>query len=157
MNNNSKNLSDNIYNLLQLKHEGDFWDFKKQWHENLAELVHDIICMANSLKDGEKYIIIGVDEENDFQIVDVKNNKKRYNTANLNDILRRCPFVGGIRPFVRVEELLIGDKVLDVLAVEDSPYTPFVLADDYSHGPANRKKLLGRGTYIPESVTQTPH
>lgn len=157
MNNNSKNLSDNIYNLLQLKHEGDFWDFKKQWHENLAELVHDIICMANSLKDGEKYIIIGVDEENDFQIVDVKNNKKRYNTANLSDILRRCPFVGGIRPFVRVEELLIGDKVLDVLVVEDSPYTPFVLADDYSHGPANRKKTVRQGNvYTRIGDTNTP-
>ena len=157
MNDNNKSLLEKIGNLIMLKHEGDFWDFKRQWHENLAELIHDVICMANSLKDGEKYIIIGVDEENDYRIIGVNNDPKRYNTAKLNNILRNCHFVGGIRPFVRVEEITINKKILDVIIIEDSTYTPFILADDYIRGPQNRKRVVRQGNiYTRIGDTNTP-
>ena len=37
-----------IQNLISLKTEGDYWDFKEMWHDNKASLLHDIICMANN-------------------------------------------------------------------------------------------------------------
>lgn len=55
---------DKIFELINLKQEGEYWDFKRQWHENKADLLHDIICMANNLSDNDGYIIIGIDEEN---------------------------------------------------------------------------------------------
>ena len=68
---------DKIFELIQLKQEGEYWDFKRQWHENKADLLHDIICMANNLSDNDGYIIIGIDEEKDYSIRDVKLDENR--------------------------------------------------------------------------------
>lgn len=40
-----------ILELISLKQEGSYWDFKKEWYEvgKQADLLHDIICMANNL------------------------------------------------------------------------------------------------------------
>ena len=42
-------LSEEIIDLIALKHEGAYWDFKKQWYEEgkNADMLHDIICMTN--------------------------------------------------------------------------------------------------------------
>ena len=55
-----------ISQLINLKQEGRYWDFKRQWYSNnkKGDLLHDIICMANNLTDKDGLIIIGVDEEN---------------------------------------------------------------------------------------------
>ena len=37
-----------INKLILLQQEGEYWDFKKEWHINKADLLHDIICMANN-------------------------------------------------------------------------------------------------------------
>ena len=55
---------DKIFELINLKQEGEYWDFKRQWHENKTDLLHDIICMANNLSNNDGYIIIGIDEKN---------------------------------------------------------------------------------------------
>jgi hypothetical protein len=51
-----------IKNLIALKREGAYWDFKKEPHSNLHDLLHDIICMANSLGENDKYLILGVND-----------------------------------------------------------------------------------------------
>ena len=43
-----KTLKDEIIELIEQKVEGSYWDFKQEWHSNNADLLHDIICMANS-------------------------------------------------------------------------------------------------------------
>ena len=78
-----------IENLIALMHEGDYWDFKKQWHADIIELLHDIICMANCQTYGDKYIIIGVDESKKYKVCGVKRkDTNRKNTAELNNFLR---------------------------------------------------------------------
>ena len=69
-----------IGRLLELRQEGEYWDFKKEWHKNKSDLLHDIICMANNLSNHDGLIIIGVDEETDYSICDITsdpNRKKR--------------------------------------------------------------------------------
>ncbi len=41
----------NIEKLISLKQEGSYWDFKREWYsqDKKADLLHDIICMANNL------------------------------------------------------------------------------------------------------------
>ena len=31
--------------------EGEFWDFKLEWHEKIEDLIKDIICFANTVHD----------------------------------------------------------------------------------------------------------
>lgn len=58
-----KKIEDEIYELVEKRTEGLYWDFKKQWHEFNTDLLHDIICMANSPANRDCYIIIGVEDE----------------------------------------------------------------------------------------------
>ena len=81
-----------IVQLISLKQEGGYWDFKKQWHMSKSSLLHDIICMSNNLCNRNAYIIIGVDEENDFALTDVKNDQYRRNTQSLVTFLRDKKF-----------------------------------------------------------------
>ena len=55
-----------IQDLISLKQEGAYWDFKREWYSQNKkdDLLHDIICMSNNLSNRDAYIIIGVDEEN---------------------------------------------------------------------------------------------
>lgn len=146
-----------IKRLISLQHEGDYWDFKRQWHDNAAELVRDIICMANSPADGEKYIIIGVDEENAYDLVDITKDEKRKNTSKLNSLLRNVKFVGGMRPFVRVESIMISRKLIDLIVIENSENTPFVLSEDYSSGAHGKRKTVKQGNiYTRIGDTNTP-
>ena len=59
-----------IENLISLKQEGSYWDFKREWYskDKKADLLHDIICMANNLSNRDAFIIIGIDEENDYLV-----------------------------------------------------------------------------------------
>lgn len=49
-----------IMNLIASKTEGQYWDFKREPHKNNESLVHDILCLANTKHDGDRFLIIGV-------------------------------------------------------------------------------------------------
>lgn len=46
-----------IYELISYKQEGAYWDFKKEWYAEgkLADLLHDIICMANNMENRDAF------------------------------------------------------------------------------------------------------
>jgi putative abi-alpha protein len=71
-----------VKDLILLKQEGSNWDFKREWYsqDKKADLLHDIICMANNHVNRDSYIIIGVDEENDYSFSSVKSdlNRKKH-------------------------------------------------------------------------------
>ena len=71
-------LVDIIRGLIVIEKEGGYWDFKRQWYESNEDLLHDIICMANNLEGRDAYIIIGIDEENNFKINDVVCDLNRF-------------------------------------------------------------------------------
>ena len=52
-----------VLNLASRKTESRYWDFKLQHHENNAELIHDILCLANAEHDGQRYLIFGVEDQ----------------------------------------------------------------------------------------------
>lgn len=64
--------------------EGSYWDFKQSWHINNADLLKDIICMANNttidMQDG--YIIFGI-ENSTFNITGVSSDDNRKNQVNI--------------------------------------------------------------------------
>ena len=127
------NLKDTIVNLRSLKQEGGYWDFKRQWYDkdHKQDMLHDIICMANNIENRDAYIIIGIDEENDFFITGVEEDNNRRNTQNLVDFLKDKKFAGDMRPTVCVETIEIDDKLIDVIKVCNSLNTPFYLKERF--------------------------
>lgn len=122
-------LLNEIIDLVKLRQEGGYWDFKREWHKNNTELLFDIICMANNLEDRDAYIIIGVDEEEkEYSFVDVLNDENRKNTQQIVDFLSAKKFVSG-KPTVYVETLIIEDYNVDVIVIKNSTNTPYYLTD----------------------------
>lgn len=122
-----------IIDLISLKQEGSYWDFKREWYsqDKKADLLHDIICMANNIYNRDAYIIIGVDEENDYSFSSVKTDPNRRNTQQLVDFMRDKHFAGGVRPIVSVENICFGENEIDVIVVHNSDSTPFFLTEKY--------------------------
>ena len=138
-----------IRELISLKQEGSYWDFKREWHSNNADLLHDIICYANNLVNRYCYIIIGIDEEKDYSIVDVINDTNRKNTQKLVDFLQDKKFAGGIRPVVLFESIQIENATLDIIVIKNSNNTPYFLTETY-------KDVYKNNIYTRVMDTNTP-
>lgn len=127
-----KDLSQIILELIQLKDEGDYWDFKRDWEEksNNSDLLHDIICMANNLKDRDAYIIFGV-EDKTYDVIGIENSKNRKNSQNIIDFLKDKKFAGGVRPQIDVQTISIQNHQLDILIIKNTSNTPYYLEEGY--------------------------
>lgn len=75
---NSMTLYEEVIGLINMHQEGAYWDFKKEWYgkEKDSDQLLDIICMANNLANRDAYIIVGVDEEDNYAVCDVKAGSK---------------------------------------------------------------------------------
>ena len=145
-------LEERVIEYISLHHEGEVWDFKRQWYDKekgKTDLLHDIICMANTIEDEDGLIIIGVDEENDYSIKDVSADVNRRDTHELVEFLRDKHFDGGVRPMAHVESLFIEGKIIDVIIVENSTYVPFYLNERF-------QKLEAYNIYTRVGDSNTP-
>lgn len=123
-------MQDIILNLIKSKREGDYWDFKKEPHTNNSDLIHDIICMANSLHRGNKYIIIGVSDPHfDCEIIGLVGQRKTQ--ANYIDLIRTIDFAADNRPAIEVHTISIENKDIDIITVLDSNNKPYYLNSDF--------------------------
>jgi hypothetical protein len=148
-----KNFSETIKELIELKTEGDYWDFKLHWHENKADLLHDIICMANNLANRDGYIIIGIEDETGNIVGISEDDENRKNQQNLIDFLKNKKFSGGIRPTVYVENININDRTIDVVIVKNTMNTPYFLMENYR----DKEKVIYPGCiYTRIGDTNTP-
>ena len=69
--------------LINKGHEGEYWDYKQEWHINMEDLLKDIICFANTPHDKNCYLIFGVN--NSGKIVGMK--KARRKQADILEAL----------------------------------------------------------------------
>lgn len=127
---NKDSLRTEIRNLILSKREDDWWDFKIEHHHDKAELVHDILCMANNRPRKDSYIIFGIDDTT-FSVVGVENDPNRRNQQGITDILRSVIFAGGVRPRIEIQTVCIDNHEVDVLIIKDSFDVPYYLEKDY--------------------------
>lgn len=136
-------LKDEIEELIASKSEGSYWDFKQSWHENIADLLKDIICMANNttndMRDG--YIIFGV-EDKTFEILDIIEDKNRKNQENIIGFLSSQVWSGEEMPIIKVKTIEIKNKYIDVLIIYNSAVTPYYLLKDYSKSFKGKNKVI---------------
>lgn len=144
-----------ILELINKKREGDYWDFKEKPHENNASLLHDILCLANNLHKGDKYLIIGVsDPDLGYEIVGLKKEQyNRKNQANLIDFLRSKKFAGDYRPEIELRTIELKGQEIDVIIVIDKPFKPYYLTQEYRD---KDKVVKANHIYTRVSDTNTP-
>lgn len=127
---NRDDLTSEILNLIESKREDDWWDFKREHHHDKAELVHDILCMANNRPRRDSYIIFGIDNET-FSVVGVESDTYRRNQQGITDILRNITFAGSVRPRIEIQTITLDNHEIDVLIIKDSPDVPYYLEKEY--------------------------
>ncbi|MCM1543134.1 MAG: ATP-binding protein [Blautia sp.] len=148
----SIDLQREIQELIERHAEGEYWDFKQQWHSCNADLLHDIICMANSPANRDCYIIIGV-EDGSYNVLGVSD-ENRKNQQNVIDLLQQKPsWAGGYIPEVYVKTIFIADKEIDVVVIKQNDNTPFYLLEDYRK---EGQPIFKGAIYTRKGDTNTP-
>ncbi|HBI1968708.1 TPA: ATP-binding protein [Enterococcus faecalis] len=141
-----------VTELIERRTEGIYWDFKQQWYANNADLLHDIICMANNPANRDAYIIIGI-EDATGEISDISNDEKRKNQQQVIYLIRKKPqWAAGNIPEIYITTITISEKKVDVIIIKQSDSTPFYLLDDYKDNG-----ILYKGNiYTRKGDTNTP-
>lgn len=123
-----------ISSLIRGKHEGSYWDFKLKWHDSNAELMHDIICLANNSEGVRAYLIFGIEDEN-YEIVGIEEHpENQKNTQQLVDTLHNANWATTF-PTVKVSSIILSGKSLDVITIDpDDHAIPYYLSKDFGKG-----------------------
>jgi hypothetical protein len=111
--------------------EENFFDYKEQWHDNKAKLLHDILCLSNAAYQGDRYLIFGVSDEG--KKIGVKNtDSNRMKDHNFYDWFRKLP----LNKSLAIQFYVIKDKEnnleFDIIQISDSNHKPFFLLKDPS-------------------------
>lgn len=153
-----------ISKLISTNREATYWDFKRIWHKNNADLVHDIICLANNPKGHIGMLIFGVDDDIDHELFDVEeHSENRKNTQTVTDLLRGRSWLTTF-PYVRIVPIKLNDVNLDIMLIEpDDDAIPYRLAQDYSsdgkdvQSGKSKHKIVRAGTiYSRDGDSNTP-
>lgn len=107
--------------------EGEYWDYKQEWHEKMPDLLKDIICFANTPHDENCYFFFGVDD--DGNVVGMQ--KERRKQADILEALDNIWFAGDYKPDISVETISINGVEVDVLIVNNTDLTPIYLKKNY--------------------------
>ena len=125
------NLEKIITDLIETQKEGEFWDFKQEPYspDKRKDFVKDVVCMANSLYIGDKYIILGITD--DYEVIGVETVANRKTQADYINLIRECDFAGGIRPEISLESIILQTHTIDVIIIKDKPLKPYYLTSNY--------------------------
>jgi predicted HTH transcriptional regulator len=80
-------MNEELVGRLLSEGESEYLDFKEKMHKSNLELIHDILCLANSNNSSDRYIIYGVADNRD--VVGVPDNEaEKWKTNRIVNILR---------------------------------------------------------------------
>lgn len=115
-----------IVNLINKKVEGDYWDYKKEWHKDNERLLLDILCFANTVHNEDCYILFGVVDNGDV-VGFTEESPNRKNQAAVLDLLSNTVFAGDNVPKIAVETIKLKNIEIDVLMIFNSFDIPYYL------------------------------
>ena len=120
-------LTDLVKLCISRGHEGDFWDFKQEWHKDMPALIKDIICFVNTVHYENCYLIFGISD--DCRVVGMK--QSRYELANIIDALSKLEFATIDVPEITLDTIVLDSIEVDVLTILNTDNTPIYLRKPY--------------------------
>lgn len=120
-----------INDLLSKGKEGLWWDFKQKFHNNMVAMVHDILCMANVIHNGNRYIAFGISDS--LEVVGLNDSDKKYTQADIINALRGLRFSEDNIPNIQLDFLQFNEAKLAILTIFNEPLKPYYLTKEYSH------------------------
>jgi hypothetical protein len=135
----------NIQSIISQK-ESESLDFKREFHENNAKLLHDILCLSNSFHEGDRFIVFGVAD--DKTIHGVENDPNKKTNADLHDFLRQVHL--NKIPQVEFTFHQVEGHEIGVLQIINSPKKPYFIRKDFQDG-----KILIRAGVVYTRLSDT--
>ena len=124
-------------------------DFKQVHQKNKANLIHDILSLANADVDSNRFLLFGVCD--DGSISGLKNDENRRKLAEISNLMISIGL--NHSPTLKLETLKVNDLEIDVLEIVNLPEKPYFLEKKYTH----EGKILPAGTiYTRSADTNTP-
>ena len=147
-----------IWSLVNRKTEGAHWDFKRKHHEHTHDLIHDVLCLANTKHLGPRFLIFGVDDK-DYSLHRIDSDPNRKTQADVHGLFRdnANKFFQDRFPDFFLEEISLGGVLLDVLVIEDAPHKPYYLVENYRNLRAHHIYTRVGDTNTPVSGAAQPH
>lgn len=124
---NNSELQELVLSLMEQGKEGEYWDFKQEWHDDIADLLKDIICFANTVHSKDCYIIFGVAD--DLTVTGM--GKVRKKQADIIDAISNLVFAGDIYPKIELTTVNVNGKDVDILKIFNVEKTPIYLKRHY--------------------------
>ena len=121
-----------ISTLINRKVEGTYWDLKRKHHTSNADLIYDVLCLANAKHRGDRFLIFGVGDE-DFSLHSISGDTGRRTQADVAGLFRdhANKFFQSRFPEFYLEEITIDGSSLDVLVIKDTPHKPYYLVERF--------------------------
>lgn len=110
--------------------ESEWLDFKRGHHSETLTLLHDILCLANSWAESDRYLVFGVSD--DGKVVGVEGEGNRRKESGIQDLLRQSDL--NRIPTVSLRTEQASGHQIDVLTIRNRPDKPFVVVKDKRHG-----------------------
>ena len=136
-------IPDNIKQLIENKNEGTWWDFKERHHSTNSALIHDVLCLANSISYCDKYLIFGIRDDGLCIGINDEHKKSQADIINIFDSV----YFANRQPNLTLTYFDFQGKKIGVLTVKDEPYKPYYLAKE--------SKGNGFGRPIPSGLIYT--
>lgn len=109
--------------------ESENLDFKREFHNNKVDFIHDILCLANSDVKSSKFLIYGIEEKDGKPVKCIGVSKEdRYKPEQILNLLKGSNF--NRLPKIEFHEVQHQGKdifVLEILYTRERPY--FLLKD----------------------------
>lgn len=153
MNPMNNELEQILFKLIESKREGTYWDFKEEYHENKASLLHDILCLANAKHNGDRYLVFGISNPPICEFKGVAGDSNRKTQAQLIDFIRSKPFSGDNKPEIELKTLHVRGAEIDILIVFNHPQKPYYLQENYQ----DKGKIVNANSIYTRTLdTNTP-
>ena len=147
-----------ISTLISRKAEGTYWDFKREHHKCKTDLIHDVLCLANTKHDGDRFLIYGVDDF-DFSVHPINEDPGRRTQADLAGLFRdnASKFFQSRFPDFLLRETELEGKLLDVLVIKGAPHKPYYLIEKLEKIRAHHIYTRVCDTNTPANDVAQPH
>lgn len=141
-----------LFNKIIEENESNHLDFKQEFHKDNVNLIHDILCLANSPHGGNRYIVYGVSDKK--ELVGITGERK-ITQADLIQLLRGCGLNRDLHNHIQLRDVFLDGNIFYILEIEDVPYKPFFLTQSYPK--KNHSKQLQPGSiFTRNSDRNTP-
>lgn len=143
-----------LWSKLSASVENDYIDFKREWYskDKLGEvdLVHDILCMSNSLSDSpDRYIIFGVDEDKITKAKSFYDVSKDKNCRQSADIIQTLRNYMSVIPKIELIREKTNNRFIDIIKITPSARNlPYVLNKACEAQKSDGKKVTVKKEWI---------